>query len=94
MDDERAPERGTQMPAISSTERSLQIVRPAKVCQLLGGIHRATLWRWCRSGRFPKPIALSRSVIGWRERDVEDWLDTRAAASSPGEASDEGHSRP
>ncbi len=68
------------MPANSSTERSLQILRPAQVCQLLGGIHRATLWRWCQSGRFIKPIALSRSVIGWRERDVQEWISSRPTA--------------
>ena len=70
------------MPAISSTERSLQILRPAEVCELLGGIHRATLWRWCESGRFPQPIVLSRSVIGWRARVVDEWLDSRPPASS------------
>lgn len=40
-------------------------------------ITRQTLWRWVRSGKFPAPLRLGESRVGWRESDVSRWLATR-----------------
>jgi predicted DNA-binding transcriptional regulator AlpA len=40
-------------------------------------LDRSTLWRMCHEGRFPKPIQLTRSRIGWRWSTVAAWLDER-----------------
>jgi prophage regulatory protein len=43
----------------------------------LVGVNSSTLWRWQRAGRFPSPIKLGPNSVGWRERDVLKWLDSR-----------------
>ena len=41
------------------------------------GLSKATVWRRVKDGSFPAPVRLggarARSV-GWRVRDVQDWL--------------------
>ena len=56
------------------------IMRPAEVCSALG-ISRTTLWRWCRSGRFPEPVQLGTRFTCWRASDVEAWLDATFESS-------------
>lgn len=36
-------------------------------------IHRATLWRWVRDGRFPPPTEFSPRCWRWRTDEVERW---------------------
>ena len=40
-------------------------------------ISTATLWRWSREGKFPKPYSLAPGVTAWRLDEVLDWLDSR-----------------
>jgi prophage regulatory protein len=42
-------------------------------------LDRSTLWRMAREGRFPKPIQLTPSRIGWRWTSVLAWLADREA---------------
>lgn len=37
-------------------------------------ISRATLWRWVKCGRFPKPIHLSPGVTAWDTDVVLNWM--------------------
>ena len=39
--------------------------------------NRTTLKRWIENGNFPKPIPLGPNSIGWRQRDIEQWLEAR-----------------
>ena len=41
----------------------------------------ATLWRWVRAGTFPKPVKLGANITAWRAKDVQRWLDEKAAAA-------------
>ena len=34
-------------------------------------VHRVTIWRWVREGRFPSPIKLTAGCSRWRMADVE-----------------------
>lgn len=34
-------------------------------------VHRVTIWRWVREGRFPSPIKLTPGCSRWRMADVE-----------------------
>ena len=42
------------------------------------GVHAVTLWRWERSGHFPKRLKLGPHAVGWLESEVNDWLRARA----------------
>jgi prophage regulatory protein len=37
----------------------------------------ATIWRWVRDGRFPKPIKLGASVTGWTVDDIDAFIANR-----------------
>ncbi|TQE90693.1 MAG: AlpA family phage regulatory protein [Spiribacter salinus] len=37
------------------------------------GIHRVTVWKWVKEGRFPAPVRLAPSTTRWRASDVEAW---------------------
>lgn len=41
---------------------------------------RQTLYRWMEAGKFPKPVKLGNSKIGFRETDVLAWLNERPRA--------------
>ena len=49
------------------------ILRTTELCSLIG-ISRMTLWRWCRAGTFPQPVALGIRAVGWRRDEVEAWM--------------------
>ena len=36
-------------------------------------ITRATVWRWVREGKFPKPIKLGANCTRWKSSDVDAW---------------------
>ena len=50
---------------------------PAKTGML--PVSPATIWRWVRDGKFPKPFKLGASVTGWHAADIEAFIAQRAA---------------
>lgn len=34
----------------------------------------ATIYRWVKEGRFPKPIRLGTKMVRWKTSDIEQWL--------------------
>lgn len=46
------------------------------------GVSSTTLWRWTKAGHFPKPIKLGPNVIGWREADIDNWINERAGTQT------------
>lgn len=49
---------------------------PAKPGKL--PVSPATIWRWVREGKFPKPFKLGQSVTVWDLDAVEEFLAERA----------------
>jgi prophage regulatory protein len=41
------------------------------------GLSRTTLWRRERNGRFPARRDLGGGMVGWLEREVEEWIEGR-----------------
>jgi prophage regulatory protein len=41
----------------------------------------ATIWRWVKNGKFPKPFKLGERVTVWSANDVEQFLANRSEAS-------------
>lgn len=39
-------------------------------------VSRSTLWRWCRDGKFPRPIK-AVGVTAWRSKDIARWLEAQ-----------------
>lgn len=34
----------------------------------------ATIWRWVRDGKFPKPFKMGACVTAWRSEDVDAFI--------------------
>ena len=46
----------------------------------LGGTTvRSTVWRWERSGAFPRHVQVGPQRIGWFEDEIDAWFEARAA---------------
>lgn len=63
----------------ASTIDSAAFLRIDQVLALVP-IARSTLWLWCRTNRFPRPVKLSERTTTWRRSDVVAWLEAHAAA--------------
>jgi predicted DNA-binding transcriptional regulator AlpA len=37
-------------------------------------VHPITLWRMERRGDFPRHVQITKKSIGWRRRDVMNWI--------------------
>lgn len=42
-------------------------------------LSRTTLWRREREGAFPRAVRISKGRVGWRESEVQRWLEERSA---------------
>ena len=51
-----------------------RILRRTEV-QFMTGLATSTLYAMMEKGEFPKPIKLGRRAVGWRERDIMDWVE-------------------
>ena len=45
------------------------------------GLSRSTIYKFVRTDRFPKPIQIGPRSVGWIEAEIEEWVDSRIAAS-------------
>jgi len=41
------------------------------------GLSKSTRWRQERDGKFPKRVHLSAHTVGWREHEINQWIETR-----------------
>lgn len=57
-------------------EVATRMLRAPEVFQRIG-LSRATIWRMQVRGDFPPSVKLGLNAVGWRERDVEEWLARR-----------------
>ncbi len=46
------------------------------------GLSRSTIYAWMNEGEFPPSVKLGSRLVGWRESDVQAWVDTRACKVS------------
>lgn len=54
-----------------------RILRRPEV-EALVGVKRSTLYDWMAQGAFPKPVAPGVRLVGWRQSEVDAWLEARA----------------
>ena len=53
-----------------------KIYRYRKVEELTG-LSRVTIWRRERAGLFPRRVQLGSGSVGWREDEIEKWIESR-----------------
>ena len=55
------------------------LLRLPEVLELCG-MSRSSLYRMIAGGKFPAPVKISERAVGWRKKDILDWLDDRPPA--------------
>ena len=53
--------------------------RPAVEARV--GLGRSAIYAMMAKNLFPKPVKLTAKAVGWRERDVRAWLESREVAA-------------
>tara|TARA_B100000686_G_scaffold304161_1_gene341582 strand:+ start:475 stop:675 length:201 start_codon:yes stop_codon:yes gene_type:complete len=54
----------------------MKILNAKQVVQITN-LSRVTIWRMERAGSFPQRINISPNRIGWRDDDINKWIDSR-----------------
>jgi len=57
-------------------------VASTRECKGLVPVSKATIWRWVRDGRFPKPFKLGGNTTVFDLDLVEEWLAQRAGGAA------------
>lgn len=63
------------MQSVNDGERILRI---RAVCERIG-CSKSSLYLMLGQGQFPAAIRIGLRSVGWRQRDVDTWLDSRPA---------------
>ncbi len=58
-----------------------KIIRLSQVRELTG-LSKSSIYSFISKGQFPKSISLGSRSVGWKEKDVFDWIDNKADASN------------
>ena len=62
----------------SRLQAMTEILRPRDVCKRLR-IGKSTLYIWLKERDFPPSIQLGPRIVGWRARDIDEWIERKAA---------------
>ena len=46
------------------------------------GLCKSTIYNLIKAQDFPKPIALSRRAKGWKEADIDRWIESRTQTTA------------
>ena len=61
----------------------MQILNAQQVIQITN-LSRVTIWRMERAGKFPQRINISPNRVGWREDDINEWIESRPRVGNRG----------
>lgn len=62
---------------LSENERLLRIGEVLEIA----GISKSVLYEMVNREEFPRPVRIGRRSVGWRQREVKDWLDSLPPAT-------------
>ena len=51
-----------------------RLLRLTDVQSVVGGVSRATIYRWVDNGKFPAPLKPSGGVNLWKRSDIDTWI--------------------
>ncbi len=54
---------------------SEELIRLPELLRLVP-VRRETIWRWCRAGRFPRPVRIGARAA-WVRAEVDAWIAAR-----------------
>ena len=66
---------------MNNQDTHVLVVRMSRLVEMIG-LSRSTVWKLLSEGKFPNPIRLGPRSIGWRIKDVEDWIECREQIST------------
>lgn len=72
----RAVTKPRTLPLITEDALNERILTTKELMQRIP-LRRQTIWRMVREGRFPQPIRLTESRLGWRWSVILGWLSER-----------------
>lgn len=72
-----SPEHGVEpvTASVPDPERG-RVVRLPKLIELIG-LSRSSVYAAMSRGEFPKQVHIGRRAVGWRIRDIQQWLEAR-----------------
>jgi prophage regulatory protein len=71
-----------EQPKESQSQRNPPAFLSCREVVLRTGLSRATIYRQVATGEFPAPYQLSKGRVGWKEVEVEEWLDSRERSAA------------
>jgi prophage regulatory protein len=77
------------MRVLQGQNMATQIIRISELATTKGKpgklpVSPATVWRWVREGKFPKPFKLGHSVTVWDAAEVDAFISSQAGTQSAG----------
>ena len=66
---------------VNLTTRPNKLLRLPRV-QDLTGFGKSSIYAGVKTGNFPAPVRLSARAVGWRESDIFEWIESRAATAT------------
>ena len=54
----------------------MRLIRSPELVKKVG-LSRVTIWRMERNGQFPRRRRIGPGSVGWLEREVDEWIDSR-----------------
>ncbi|MBN2856683.1 MAG: AlpA family transcriptional regulator [Halothiobacillaceae bacterium] len=64
------------------TIKTIDPIHRVPTVKLITGLSRSTIYRLIQENKFPRPIKLGERASGWRQSDLEEWVESRASASN------------
>lgn len=62
------------------SDKSNSILRRVQV-QARTGLSRSSIYKMMQDGDFPKQRLLGKKMVGWRQVDIDQWLESRPVKS-------------
>ena len=57
-----------------------RLLRIKEVLEITG-LSKSILYELKKRGEFPSPLRIGRRAVGWREEDIDNWLDSLPPAT-------------